>query len=63
MSEELELFERRYVWQPVVRWYHWFNVICMGVLAITGYYIGSPFINVSGFPNPMSPASYASPTM
>ena len=52
MDEEFALFERRYVWQPVVRWYHWFNVVCMGVLAITGYYIGAPFVNVAGFPNP-----------
>jgi hypothetical protein len=52
MEEEFALYERRYVWQPVVRWYHWFNVVCMGVLAITGYYIGTPFVNVAGFPNP-----------
>jgi len=53
MSEAYDvMFERRYVWQPIVRWYHWLNVLCMGLLAVTGYYIGSPFVNVSGFPSP-----------
>ena len=52
MSENVRKFTRRYVWQPVVRWYHWINVLCMLVLAITGYYIGNPFGNVAGIPFP-----------
>jgi Ni/Fe-hydrogenase 1 B-type cytochrome subunit len=52
MSEGTVRYARRYVWQPVVRTYHWLNVLCMGLLAITGYYIGTPFVNVTGFPFP-----------
>lgn len=52
MTATQERFIRRYVWQPVVRWYHWINVLCMFLLAITGYYIGSPFVNVTGIPFP-----------
>ena len=52
MSESQEMFERRYVWEPVVRWYHWLNVLCMFLLVITGFYIGSPFVNVTGIPFP-----------
>ena len=52
MSEQPITFERRYVWQPIVRWTHWMNVLCMFLLAVTGYYIGSPFVNVTGFPQP-----------
>ena len=33
---------RVYVWQLPVRFYHWINAICIVVLAITGYFIGSP---------------------
>ena len=32
-----------YVWQIPVRIYHWINVLCIIVLAITGYIIGNPF--------------------
>lgn len=52
MSESAMMFARRYVWQPVVRWYHWINVLCMFTLAVTGFYIGSPFVNVTGAPFP-----------
>jgi Ni/Fe-hydrogenase 1 B-type cytochrome subunit len=52
MSANPQMFVRRYVWEPVVRWYHWVNVLCMFVLAITGYYIGAPFVNVAGMPIP-----------
>ncbi|NOZ45260.1 MAG: Ni/Fe-hydrogenase, b-type cytochrome subunit [Chlorobi bacterium] len=31
-----------YVWQLPVRFYHWVNVLCIIVLAITGYLIGNP---------------------
>jgi Ni/Fe-hydrogenase 1 B-type cytochrome subunit len=52
MSEGQVMFERRYVWEPVVRVYHWINVLCMFVLATTGFYIGTPFVNVTGLPFP-----------
>ena len=52
MSETQLRFVRRYVWQPVVRWYHWVNVACMGTLAVTGFYIGNPFIETGGIPDP-----------
>ena len=34
--------ERIYVWQLPVRFYHWINALCVLVLAVTGYLIGSP---------------------
>lgn len=52
MSAKQEIFERRFVWEKVVRWYHWITVLCMFILAITGYYIGTPFVNVTGRPSP-----------
>src|SRR5579863_1984880 len=33
-----------YVWQYPLRLVHWGLVICIGVLAFTGYYIHDPFI-------------------
>ena len=33
-----------YVWQPVVRWSHWLMVVCILVLATTGYLIGNPVL-------------------
>jgi len=33
---------RVYVWQTPVRFYHWLNAICVVILSITGYLIGSP---------------------
>ena len=52
MSATQERFMRRFVWEAVVRWYHWINVLAMFILAITGYYIGNPFVNVTGIPVP-----------
>lgn len=40
-----------YVWQFPVRFYHWVNAICIGVLFFTGIYIGMPFfrpLNTAG---------------
>ncbi len=36
--------EIRYVWQWPVRICHWLNVLSMIMLAITGFFIGSPFM-------------------
>jgi Ni/Fe-hydrogenase 1 B-type cytochrome subunit len=33
-----------YVWEAPVRGTHWINVICLVTLALTGVYIGNPFI-------------------
>jgi Ni/Fe-hydrogenase 1 B-type cytochrome subunit len=41
-------FERVYVWELPVRLTHWLIVFSIVVLAATGYYIGHPFISVSG---------------
>lgn len=35
-----------YVWQYPLRLAHWGLVICIGVLALTGYYIHNPFVVV-----------------
>jgi Ni/Fe-hydrogenase 1 B-type cytochrome subunit len=35
-------FRRIYVWELPVRFYHWINALCIVVLAVTGYLIGSP---------------------
>ena len=37
-----------YVWELPVRSSHWIIVISIAVLAVTGFYIGHPFIIVSG---------------
>jgi len=37
-----------YVWQAPVRLAHWVHVAAMLVLAVTGYYIGRPFIVAAG---------------
>jgi len=34
--------KEEYVWQLPVRFYHWINALCIGVLAATGYLIGKP---------------------
>ena len=36
--------EIRYVWQWPVRICHWLNVLSMIMLAITGFFIGRPFM-------------------
>ena len=35
-------YRRVYVWQLQVRIYHWVNALCVTLLIITGYIIGSP---------------------
>jgi Ni/Fe-hydrogenase 1 B-type cytochrome subunit len=37
-----------YVWEAPVRLWHWVMVIAMVVLAVTGYFIGSPLPSVPG---------------
>ncbi len=37
-----------YVWQAPVRAAHWLIFLSVAVLSVTGYYIGNPFITVSG---------------
>jgi len=37
-----------YVWQVPVRVTHWLIALSIGLLAITGFYIGRPFVSVSG---------------
>ncbi len=37
-----------YVWQVPVRIWHWLMAVCMVVLGITGYLIGSPLPSVGG---------------
>ncbi len=36
---------RVYAWEFPVRLTHWINALCIVVLSITGFYIGSPFIH------------------
>ena len=36
------VYRRVYVWELPVRFYHWLNALCITVLGITGYFIGSP---------------------
>ncbi|NPV09568.1 MAG: Ni/Fe-hydrogenase, b-type cytochrome subunit [Anaerolineae bacterium] len=43
-AREARLFERAYVWEWPVRFWHWTHLGAMVVLAVTGYYIGNPFI-------------------
>ncbi|HIE39764.1 MAG TPA: Ni/Fe-hydrogenase, b-type cytochrome subunit [Anaerolineales bacterium] len=40
------MHERAYVWELPVRVFHWVHVVSIAVLAITGYYIGNPFLVV-----------------
>jgi Ni/Fe-hydrogenase 1 B-type cytochrome subunit len=40
--------ERLYIWELPVRLTHWLIFFSVIVLSATGYYIGHPFINVSG---------------
>jgi len=42
----MKALELRYVWEWPVRLTHWFNVISIIVLAVTGFYIGNPFVAV-----------------
>jgi len=41
-----------YVWELPVRWCHWVNMLCLAVLGVTGFLIGTPFSfgsSASGF--------------
>ena len=33
---------KRYIWELPVRWNHWTNVLCIVVLSVTGFFIGTP---------------------
>jgi Ni/Fe-hydrogenase 1 B-type cytochrome subunit len=46
------VFERVYVWEMPVRILHWFHVASIFTLAITGIYIGHPFIGLAIGPQP-----------
>ena len=37
------MLEIRYVWEWPVRLTHWFNMLAIVVLSVTGYYIGHPY--------------------
>ena len=39
---------RVYVWEVPVRVTHWLIAISIGVLSVTGFYIGRPFVSVPG---------------
>jgi Ni/Fe-hydrogenase 1 B-type cytochrome subunit len=49
-----EGIERVYVWDLVVRLSHWFIVIAMTILVITGIYIGKPYLIPVGPTDEMS---------
>jgi Ni/Fe-hydrogenase 1 B-type cytochrome subunit len=33
---------KHYVWELPVRWCHWINVMCIVILSVTGFFIGTP---------------------
>jgi len=35
-------YQRVYVWEQPVRWFHWINALCIVVLGVTGYLIAHP---------------------
>lgn len=47
-AKPAETTGRVYVWQIPVRLTHWVNVASIVVLSFTGYYIGNPYVAVSG---------------
>ena len=47
-KRDVEGIERVYVWDLVVRMSHWFIMISILLLAITGVYIGNPYLTPSG---------------
>ena len=47
--EAREEHQPLYVWQLPVRLTHWVHVGAMALLAISGYYIGAPFLDTSGY--------------
>jgi len=34
---------KHYVWELPLRWCHWINVICIVILSVTGFLIGTPY--------------------
>lgn len=44
MSPKVRKRVEVYVWEPVIRWCHWIMVVCILVLAATGYLIGNPVL-------------------
>ena len=44
-------FERVYIWDLLVRMSHWIIMICVFMLALTGVYIGDPFLIPAGAAN------------
>ncbi|MFI5396944.1 MAG: Ni/Fe-hydrogenase, b-type cytochrome subunit [Candidatus Binatia bacterium] len=41
-SGEASTYQRVYVWELPVRFYHWVNFACVLILIVTGYLIGNP---------------------
>ncbi len=35
-------YQRVYVWEQPVRWFHWINALCIVVLGVTGFLIAHP---------------------
>ena len=48
MATEMTSHKPVYVWEAPVRLWHWVMAVCMVVLAVTGYFIGSPLPSVPG---------------
>jgi Ni/Fe-hydrogenase 1 B-type cytochrome subunit len=48
MATEMTSRKPVYVWEAPVRLWHWVMAVCMVVLAVTGYFIGSPLPSVPG---------------
>jgi len=38
------MYDRQYVWQVLVRLFHWTNLVSIVLLALTGLYIANPFL-------------------
>jgi Ni/Fe-hydrogenase 1 B-type cytochrome subunit len=47
-TTQSELRFPAYIWQAPVRIWHWIMALCMVVLWVTGYFIGSPLPSVGG---------------
>jgi Ni/Fe-hydrogenase 1 B-type cytochrome subunit len=45
-TERTHQLQRVYVWEAPIRMAHWAHAFAIGALAVSGYYIGSPFIVV-----------------
>jgi Ni/Fe-hydrogenase b-type cytochrome subunit len=49
LSADLPIrYKRVYLWHWAVRSMHWVSVVCILVLAITGFYIGKPYFMAGG---------------